>query len=112
VAAPKWPEKPADADERSPTSGAPWPWSLDQIWVLEADPRGPDALWCGTIPGGLFHSTDGGGSWRLLRSLWDRPERKQWFGGGYELPRHSFHLRGPARPAARAGRKFRVEGRG
>jgi len=31
----------ADADERSPTSGAPWPWSLDQIWVFEADPRGP-----------------------------------------------------------------------
>src|SRR5439155_9196586 len=86
VAAPKWPEKPADADERSPTSGAPWPWSLDQIWVLEADPRGADALWCGTIPGGLFHSTDGGGSWRLVRSLWDRPERKQWFGGGYDFP--------------------------
>ena len=86
VAAPKWPEKPADAVERSPTSGAPWPWSLDQIWVLEADPRGADALWCGTIPGGLFHSTDGGGSWRLLRSLWDLPERKQWFGGGYDFP--------------------------
>jgi len=67
-------------------SGAPWPWSLDQIWILEPDPRGPEALWCGTIPGGLFHSPDGGASWRLVRSLWDRPERKQWFGGGYDFP--------------------------
>jgi len=22
----------------------------------------------------------------MLRSLWDRPERKQWFGGGYDFP--------------------------
>jgi len=86
VAAPSWPPKPADADDKSPMTGAPWPWTLDQIWTLEADPRDPDALWCGTIPGGLFHSTDGGASWRLLRSLWDRPERKQWFGGGYDFP--------------------------
>jgi photosystem II stability/assembly factor-like uncharacterized protein len=86
VAAPRWPEKPADLDDRSPTSGAPVPWSLDQIGVLEADPRAADALWCGTIPGGLFHSADGGNSWRLLRSLWDRPERRQWFGGGTIFP--------------------------
>jgi photosystem II stability/assembly factor-like uncharacterized protein len=85
VAAPKWPPKPADADDRDPMRGTPWPWSLDQIWTLESDPRGEDALWCGTIPGGLFHSPDGGASWRLIRSLWDRPERKQWFGGGYDF---------------------------
>jgi hypothetical protein len=64
IAAPRWPEKPADADDRNPMSGAPWPWSPDQIWILEPDPRGPEALWCGTIPGGLFHSPDGGASWR------------------------------------------------
>jgi photosystem II stability/assembly factor-like uncharacterized protein len=86
IAAPRWPEKPADADDRNPITGAAWPWSLDQIWILEPDPRGPQALWCGTIPGGLFHSADGGASWRLVRSLWDRPERKQWFGGGYDFP--------------------------
>jgi len=86
VAAPKWPEKPADIDDRSPTTGAPVPWSLNQMWVFEADPREPQALWCGTIPGGLFHSTNGGDSWRLLRPLWDKPERRQWFGGGYDFP--------------------------
>jgi photosystem II stability/assembly factor-like uncharacterized protein len=85
VSAPKWPPKPAEADDRNPFSGAPWPWSLDQIWILEADLRGQNALWCGTIPGGLFHSTDAGASWRLVTSLWDRPERRQWGGGGYDF---------------------------
>jgi len=85
VTAPKWPEKPADADDKSPMTGAPWPWSLDQIWIIEADMRTSDALWCGTIPGGLFHSPDGGASWRLVRSLWDKPERKRWMGGGYDF---------------------------
>src|SRR5207245_1523056 len=86
IAPPRWPEKPADADDRNPMSGAPWPWTLDQISILEPDPPRPEDLWCGTIPGGLFHSPDGGASWRLVRSLWDRPERKQWFGGGYDFP--------------------------
>ena len=38
------------------------------------------------LPGGLFRSEDGGDSWQLMRSLWDRPERKQWSGGGADLP--------------------------
>src|SRR5204863_106911 len=84
--APQWHAKPADIDERSPARGAPVPWSLDQMWVFEADPREPQALWCGTMPCGLFRSTNGGDSWRLLRPLWDKPERRQWFGGGYDFP--------------------------
>jgi len=32
----------------------------------------------------LFLSRDCGESWTLVRSLWDRPERKDWFGGGYD----------------------------
>jgi photosystem II stability/assembly factor-like uncharacterized protein len=43
-------------------------------------------LWCGTIPGGLFRSSDDGASWELVRSLWDHPKRKKWFGGGADLP--------------------------
>ncbi|MFQ5414955.1 MAG: exo-alpha-sialidase, partial [Phycisphaerae bacterium] len=49
-----------------------------------ADERG--VLWCGTAPGGLFRSADGGASWRLIRSLWDDPGRKNWFGGGLDIP--------------------------
>lgn len=43
-------------------------------------------LWAGTLPGGLFRSGDRGNSWELVRALWDRPERSEWFGGGYDLP--------------------------
>jgi photosystem II stability/assembly factor-like uncharacterized protein len=43
-------------------------------------------VWAGTLPGGLFGSTDGGESWQLVESLWRRPERAEWFGGGYDVP--------------------------
>ena len=43
-------------------------------------------IWCGTLPGGLFRSTDHGESWEMVRSLWDHPKRKQWMGGGADLP--------------------------
>lgn len=61
--------------------------TLKLIWSLE--PGGsdrPGTLWAGTIPGGLFRSSDRGDSWELVRSLWDRPERAHWFGGGYDHP--------------------------
>jgi photosystem II stability/assembly factor-like uncharacterized protein len=38
------------------------------------------------MPGGLFRSDDGGQSWELIRSLWDREERQRWFGGGADHP--------------------------
>ena len=65
----------------------PKPATLQLIWSLE--PGGanePGRLWAGTIPGGLFRSDDHGDSWQLVRGLWDRPERKEWFGGGYDAP--------------------------
>lgn len=87
ISAPKYPEKPADyVDVVSPMSGKITPWSLELIWSLE--PGGadePGALWLGTIPGGLFRSDDAGQTWRLIRSLWDEPSRKEWFGGGYDF---------------------------
>ncbi|CAB3642551.1 hypothetical protein LMG22037_00419 [Paraburkholderia phenoliruptrix] len=62
-------------------------WTLQQIWSLETGgPNEPGVLWAGTIPGGLFRSDDGGDTWVLNRSLWDRPERREWFGGGYDAP--------------------------
>ncbi|MFM2119486.1 MAG: hypothetical protein RL722_954 [Pseudomonadota bacterium] len=83
---PAYPPKPADA--RQP-SGEPDPnsWSLDTIWALETGgPAQPGRLWAGTVPGGLFRSDDGGASWQLVESLWQQPERPQWFGGGYDQP--------------------------
>lgn len=88
IAAPQYPEQTAEEkrlEDEKPDR--PNSWSLSQIWSLE--PGGADRprlLWAGTIPGGLFRSDDGGDSWELVRSLWDRSERLQWFGGGYDDP--------------------------
>jgi hypothetical protein len=65
----------------------PVPATLKLIWSLEAGGASePGRLWAGTLPGGLFHSDDFGQSWQLVRSLWNLPERQQWFGGGYDTP--------------------------
>lgn len=73
--APVYPPQPEDAEGPA--------WKLQQIWSLE---RSPGAVWAGTLPGGLFRSADGGESWTLVESLWRRPERLGWFGGGYDAP--------------------------
>ncbi|MDE2397523.1 MAG: exo-alpha-sialidase [Burkholderiales bacterium] len=75
VAAPTYPPQPADA-----TGPA---WKLVQIWALES---AGERIWAGTLPGGLFGSDDFGASWQLNESLWNRPERLQWFGGGTDVP--------------------------
>ncbi len=63
------------------------PATLSEIWSLEAGGADqPGLLWCGTIPGGLFQSTDGGDSWQLNTPLWNQPSREQWFGGGKDDP--------------------------
>ncbi len=80
IAAPAYPLKPAD-------SADPVEWKNKLIWALE--PGGadqPGVLWAGTLPGGLFKSRDRGDSWELVRSLWDVPQRSEWFGGGYDVP--------------------------
>lgn len=88
IAAPEYPEPPADWESHvHPMTGKPIPWKLKMIWALS--PGGsdePGTIWCGTLPGGLFKSSDRGESWTMMRSLWDREERLEWFGGGYDEP--------------------------
>ncbi len=80
VTTPSYPAKPAEHPD-------PTPWSLEQIWSLEAggDDQ-PGRIWCGTIPGGLFRSDDAGMSWSLNQALWEEPKRGLWQGGGYDWP--------------------------
>lgn len=86
--APVYPAKPDEVpDLLDPVRGTAIPWSLQKIWCLEPGGAGePGLLYAGTLPGGLFRSRDRGESWELIRSLWDRPERGKWFGGGYDVP--------------------------
>lgn len=83
-AAPAYPEGAtfAVADGKPPAVA-----TLKLIWALESGGADqPGRLWCGTLPGGLFRSDDGGKNWELVRGLWDRPERAGWFGGGADQP--------------------------
>jgi hypothetical protein len=80
-----WEEQAAPTYPQQPEGAPGAPWKLVQVWTLEAGgPDEPGVLWAGTIPGGLFRSHDRGDTWSLQRSLWDRPERTEWFGGGYD----------------------------
>ncbi len=90
IAVPAYPPQPEEslAKEPDPATGrAPAPWKLQLLWRLETGGANePGVLWAGTIPGGLFRSSDRGASWSLIESLWRRPEREEWFGGGYDGP--------------------------
>jgi hypothetical protein len=80
IAVPVYPPQPESTDKDVP-------WKLTLIWTLAAGGNDePGTLWAGTLPGGLFRSRDRGDSWELIRPLWDAPQRKNWFGGGYDVP--------------------------
>lgn len=83
AAVPTFPAKPDDFEDKDPMRGIDLPWSTQMIWALESG--GPNELWCGVIPGGLFRSTDGGENWHLVRALWDDPRRRKWVGGGFDF---------------------------
>lgn len=83
---PAYPLKPDDVNELD-MWGRPIPWSTVRVWALETGgPDQPGLIWCGTLPGGLFKSTDHGASWEIVDSLWRHPKRAQWMGGGADLP--------------------------
>jgi hypothetical protein len=75
VAAPVYPPQPPDA--------AGPDWKLVLVWSLEAS---GGRIWAGTLPGGLFSSSDRGASWQLVDALWNQPGRTDWMGGGYPCP--------------------------
>jgi photosystem II stability/assembly factor-like uncharacterized protein len=86
IAVPVYPPKP-DGYEEIDFWGRPLNWTTARIWALAAGgPDEPGALWCGTLPGGLFRSADHGQSWEIVRALWEHPMRKKWNGGGADLP--------------------------
>ena len=88
IAAPQYPPVPEGyIAQAGPEVGKTPDWSLKLIWSLA--PGGvsePATIWCGTLPGGLFRSTDNGDSWDLNRPLWDDPRREAWKGGGADQP--------------------------
>lgn len=92
VATPVYPPQP----EGMKKEGDGPPWKLVQVWSLE---QAHGTVWAGTRPGGLFRSEDYGRSWRLVDSLWQRPERLEWMGGGYDVPESTRSARTRPAPA-------------
>lgn len=78
-----WREVAAPVYPAQPEGAAGPPWKLVQVWSLEA---AGGTVWAGTLPGGAFRSADFGTSWQLIEPLWQRSERLEWFGGGYDVP--------------------------
>ncbi len=58
--------------------------TVKYLWaVSNGGGNKPNELLIGTEPGGLFSSSDNGGSFALNDSLWNHPSRRDyWFGGG------------------------------
>jgi hypothetical protein len=81
LAIPAYPPKPEGFVDKD-MWGKDREWATKNIWALEPALDKPGALWCGTLPGGLFRSEDRGASWQLVESLWNHPTRVKWNGGG------------------------------
>jgi hypothetical protein len=81
ITVPAYPPKPEGFIDKD-MWGREREWATKNIWALEPALDSAGALWCGTMPGGLFRSDDRGGTWRLIESLWNHPLRVKWNGGG------------------------------
>lgn len=51
--------------------GSQHPWEFKRVWHLEPSPTNPDSVYAGVEDAALFHSNDGGKSWRELSGLRD-----------------------------------------
>jgi photosystem II stability/assembly factor-like uncharacterized protein len=51
--------------------GSQQPWKFTRVWHLEPSPTDPDSVYAGVEDAALFHTSDGGKSWRELPGLRD-----------------------------------------
>jgi photosystem II stability/assembly factor-like uncharacterized protein len=81
IGTPAYPPKPENLIDRD-MWGKDREWATKGVWALEPALDVDGALWCGTLPGGLFRSNDRGIKWQLVEALWNHPTRLKWNGGG------------------------------
>jgi hypothetical protein len=86
--------------------------SLERVWQIRPGLESePNTLYCGVSPAALFKSTDNGGSWDLVRGLWNHPHRENWQPGGGGLCLHTIVLgeRGRITVAVSTGGVYRSD---
>jgi len=64
--------------------------TLKNIWQISmGNAAEPDAVYCGVEPAALYKSGDVGGTWELVRGLFDHPHREKWVPGGGGMCMHT-----------------------
>ena len=72
--------------------GTPHPWEFARVWHLEPSLTDPDTVYAGVEDAGLFHSTDGGMTWRELRGLREHDSAQSWQPGAGGMCLHTIIL--------------------
>ncbi|MGI9519193.1 MAG: WD40/YVTN/BNR-like repeat-containing protein [Pirellulaceae bacterium] len=62
--------------------------ALANIWSLVPG-KGKKELWCGVEPAALFHSTDNGNSWEMVKGISKHKHQKDWAPGAGGLCLHT-----------------------
>jgi hypothetical protein len=77
--------------------GTQHPWEFNRVWHLEPSPSDPDSVYAGVEDAALFHSADGGQSWRELSGLRRHSTGASWQPGAGGMCLHTIVL-DPAQP--------------
>ena len=77
--------------------GTPHPWEFKRVWHLEPSLTCPNTVFAGAEDAALFHSTDGGDSWKEFAGLRQHGTGAAWQPGAGGMCLHSILL-DPANP--------------
>ena len=69
--------------------GTPHPWEFKRVWHLEPSLTDPDNVYAGVEDAALFHSADGGKSWKELAGLREHGTGPRWQPGAGGLCLHT-----------------------
>jgi photosystem II stability/assembly factor-like uncharacterized protein len=72
--------------------GTPHPWEFKRVWHLEPSLTDPDTVYAGVEDAAIFHTTDGGMSWRELPGLRGHGSGPRWQPGAGGMCLHTILL--------------------
>ena len=81
-----------DAGTHQWYDGTPHPWEFKRVWHLEPSLTDPDSVYAGAEDAALFHSSDGGATWRELSGLRKHGTGPHWQPGAGGMCLHTILL--------------------